>query len=270
MREVPPDLFGSVRRPRVLVVAAHPDDETIGAGALLWTLSSSGCDVAIAHATDGAPLNMSDAHAHGFDTREAYAAAREGELREALSCLPTSPERFRFGFADQSLARRLGDAAGALVDLLRSWRPSVVLTHPYEGGHPDHDTVALMVTFAIASSDVADPPRHIEFTSYHLANGVPRSGVFLREDGPVSVVELTDRLRRVKEEMLACFVTQRETLAGFDAGAPEFFRPAPRYDFRQPPHAPPLLYDLYDWGIGSDEWRARAAAFLDAGSAACR
>jgi hypothetical protein len=78
-----------------------------------------------------------------------------------------------------------------------------------------------------------------------------------------------DEALQMKGRMLECFVSQRETLATMATATPECFRDAPEYDFRRPPHAPPLLYDLYRWGITSDQWLARAAALLDGESVSC-
>lgn len=248
----------------VLLVAAHPDDETVGAGALLSRLSAGGARLAVVHATDGAPADMTDASAHGFPTRTLYAAAREEELRHALACLPNAVERFPLGFVDQSLAFRLGDLTDALAGVLRAFHPSVVLAHPYEGGHPDHDSAALATTLALSRTGLAQPSRHIEFTSYHLWNGILRSGLFLQGDEGATMLEADEEAEQLKQRMLRCFVSQRDTLGRLDTGARERFRGALRYDFRRPPHEPPLLYDLYHWGITSEQWLARAAALLDA------
>jgi LmbE family N-acetylglucosaminyl deacetylase len=268
MRAPLPDPFTNGRGARVLVLAAHQDDETIGAGGLLWRLSSSQAAVAIAHATDGAPHDMADARANGFQTRSEYAAARNAELDRALARLPRPPERFSLGFVDQSLSLHLRHAVRAVEAIVRAWRPSVLLTHPYEGGHPDHDALALI------ARAVKTTAAHIEFTSYHLWDGAIRAGVFLQPGTSGAwTLHLDDETREVKRAMLDAFVTQRETLSGFDAEGPERFRPAPAYDFRRPPHTPPLLYDLYGWDITSAIWRAQAAALLDevhAGRAVCR
>ena len=60
----------------VLVVAAHPDDETIGAGGMLGRMANP----YVLHVTDGAPRNPDFARAAGYRSREEYARARRREL----------------------------------------------------------------------------------------------------------------------------------------------------------------------------------------------
>jgi LmbE family N-acetylglucosaminyl deacetylase len=124
----------------VAVVVAHPDDEVIAAGARLPLL----CNVSIVHVTDGAPRAMQDARAAGHATRDAYARARRGEAEAALALAGIPPRRlFALGIADQEASFRLAGLARRLARLLRERTMGVVLTHAYEGGHPDHDATAL-------------------------------------------------------------------------------------------------------------------------------
>src|SRR3954469_18766827 len=67
------DSIGSeVVSKRIAVVVAHPDDEAIGAGAVLRGFR----DVTIVHVTDGAPRDDGYAGSKGFASRAEYAAAR--------------------------------------------------------------------------------------------------------------------------------------------------------------------------------------------------
>jgi len=58
------------------------------------------------------------------------------------------------------------DLTCKLVGLIHRLQPTVILTHPYEGGHPDHDACSLAVRAALDSSPEADTELW-EFTSYH-------------------------------------------------------------------------------------------------------
>ena len=66
------------------------------------------------------------------------------------------------------------------------------------------------------------------------------------------------QLRR-KREMLACFASQRATLAPFLELAHERYRLAPSYDFSRPPHGGPLLYERMGFPTSGAAWRAIAA-----------
>jgi hypothetical protein len=58
--------------------------------------------------------------------------------------------------------------------------------------------------------------------------------------------------------MLDAFATQAATLARFPVGD-EVFRPAPAHEFATPPHAGPLLYERFPWGMDGARWRRLAA-----------
>ena len=151
-----------------------------------------------------------------------------------------------------SLVRRIGE-------ILRELRPAAVLTHPYEGGHPDHDATAFAVHAACARMPA--PPDVYEFTSYHQAPGEeqPRieTGRFLPHQDAGEVVALSAADRDRKSRMIACFATQEHMLRHFPLDG-ERFRAAPVYDFSQSPHPGKLFYDYFEWGITGERWRRLA------------
>lgn len=106
----------------------------------------------MAHVTNGAPPVEAEARADGFSSPDEYAAARCAELANALDVLPRQPEQFTLSFRDQMTASQLPQIATEVRRLIQEWRPTVVLTHPYEGGHPDHDSTALAAAVAVVSS----------------------------------------------------------------------------------------------------------------------
>jgi LmbE family N-acetylglucosaminyl deacetylase len=229
--------MADTRGPVVLLIAAHPDDEVIGAGSRLAPFPG----LIIAHVTDGAPRNMIDAAKHGFCSAQDYARARRVELDRALEVLGASAERVELGFPDQGAAWLLTEVVRSLRGLIRTVDPDLILTHAYEGGHPDHDACAFAVhTAAAASHNI------FEFASYHAGPNGIRTGAFLNGEG--AVVELSPLQVAAKQRAFDCFETQRETLSLFQCRT-ECFRRAPVYDFTRPAHAGKLYYENFNWGM---------------------
>lgn len=232
----------------VALVVAHPDDETIGAGVLLRRFRR----LTLVHVTDGAPRDLRDVHAAGFSSCATYAAARRAELRSAMMLAGAgAASRVELGLPDQEASLHLGWLARELSRRLRGM--AAVLTHPYEGGHPDHDAVA----FAVQQTGVPT----IEMAGYHAApGGGIRCGRFLPSDaaGREVVLTLDASERMLRDAMLGCFVTQHATLAPFLALQDQRFRKAPGYDFTRPP-AERIYYDGFNWNMTSARWRELVA-----------
>lgn len=249
--------------PRTLIAFAHPDDETIGAGALLARLPR----VRLLCATDGAPLDRRWWGDPSCPSREAYAALRRRELEAALAVPKVPPQRLvQLTHPDQALSLRLAELSHQLRAALEEEAPEVVLTHPFEGGHPDHDSVAFAVHAAAAllRRAGARAPELWEFASYHASGDALEVQGFLEDDDvDPFICPLGSARREMKRRMLDAYASQRETLAPFGVEA-ERFRRAPRYDFTAPPHPGPPWYERFDWGCTGAQWRQRAAEAMGA------
>jgi N-acetylglucosamine malate deacetylase 2 len=242
----------------VLLLAAHPDDETIGAGASLSLFRT----LLIVHLTDGAPRDLRDARTAGFANAVSYAAARRAELRAALRAGEVVAELVELGAPDRESASRMPELVASLRDVLRQFAPACVITHAYEGGHPDHDTACLVARLACGALD--PPPALLEMAGYFAnVTGDMIVGGFLGEPAAL-VATLAPPERARREAMLECFATQRATLAPFRGMETEAFRLAPPTDFEQAPNPGPLWYERYDWGIDGARWRALARAACEA------
>ena len=249
-----PDIFSL---PSV-IFAAHPDDEVIGLGGLLPRMKNN---VTVVHVTDGAPGNLHDARAAGFDCGEAYANARRIEVLAALRLAGISEKaQIWLSFGDQQTAFSLAELTLRVADVLRTLRPAVVLTHPYEGGHPDHDSTvfavqsALQLLFSVGSNG----PNLWEFTSYHAGPSEMETSEFIPQSGrTVFTFHLTERERALKRRMFDCFPTQKGILSQFPI-AVERIREAPAYRFSDAPQSTRLWYEQFDWGVDGKRWRQLA------------
>ena len=239
-----------------VMVVAHPDDEIIGAANYLANLPESARrDVVIVYATGGVPRDLHFTHEAGFTNRQEYANARRTERDAALRIAGIQPDQcIDLDYTDQEVCFCLPELIGSLSRLIRELQPERVLTHPYEGGHPDHDACALACR---RSADIGGAAV-IEFACYHRGPTGFIAHEFLPSDRRVSVMPLDGKEQARKKRMYECHRSQQQVLQAFST-VNEKFRPAPVYDFHEPPHWGTLHYETLGWEIQGHIWREAAA-----------
>ena len=121
----------------VLVLAAHPDDETLGAGGLIATAAAAGLDVALGVFTAGE-------HSHPNSTThppELLARRREAELRAAANELAPAGVVWLLDLEDGRVAEHEQELVEVLVPALGDARRTLVVAPWRHDGHPDHEAV---------------------------------------------------------------------------------------------------------------------------------
>lgn len=143
---------------RLLLVHAHPDDESIGTGATMARYAAEGARVTLVTCTLGElgeiiPPSLAHLGASAEDRLGEY---RIGELAAACAALGVTDHRFLGGpgrWRDSGMMGTDGNddprcfwradvdqAAHALLEVIREVRPQVLVTYDANGfyGHPDH------------------------------------------------------------------------------------------------------------------------------------
>lgn len=154
------DRVGSAER--LLVVVAHPDDETFGTGSLLAHAARCGADAVVACATRG---EAGEPVPGSVPPGVALADVRERELRDAAAHLGVG-RVVVFDWADSGMdgeaapgslvAAPIDGVAEPIIALIEEFRPTIVVTLDGSDGHRDHLHVrdATLVAVERATWDV--------------------------------------------------------------------------------------------------------------------
>lgn len=243
--------------PKTLLVFAHPGDETLGLGARLARFQAAH----LVHVTDGAPGDEEESRKLGFRSLREYRQARAKELNDALNLAGVGAiSRDCLGIPEREASLHLPWLARQIFRFLLEREPEAIFTHPYEGGHPDHDACAFAVRSAVEHWKFQHKqiPVIIEAAFYHAGPDGIEAGAFLPAPTASHLsFELSKAERLRKKPLLECFKTQQESLRDFPLLC-EQYRIAPEYDFSRPPHPAPAWYDRFGWSIAAAEFCNRA------------
>ncbi len=163
---------------RLLLVHAHPDDESIGTGSTMAHYAASGAHVTLVTCTLGEEGEIHVPELAGLAAAEAdqLGGYRLAELAHACAELGVTDHRFLGGagrYRDSGMmglptnghprafwGADLDEAAGHLLEILREVRPQVLITYDENGfyGHPDHiqaNRVAMRAVELAAAEGIA-------------------------------------------------------------------------------------------------------------------
>ena len=140
---------------RLVVVAAHPDDEVLGAGGLVATAAGDGVEVVVVVLTDG-----EGSHPASPSTSPAQlASVRRAECRAGLDRLGDDVVVEHAGLPDGRLEEREQECAALLTRVVGDGRGAVIVA-PYRcDGHPDHEAAGR----AAAAAAVRTGARLLEY-----------------------------------------------------------------------------------------------------------
>lgn len=146
---------------RLLVVAPHPDDETLGCGLLIQQVLAAGGTVRLLLLTDGDnnpwPQRFIEHRLRIDDAaRLRWGARRRSEVTQAMAHLGMPVSALQaLGWRDMEITRRLlDDAHGAIATIRKVWQefqPTLVCCPALSDSHPDHGAAHVLCRLTLAS-----------------------------------------------------------------------------------------------------------------------
>lgn len=177
---------------RVLVLAAHPDDESMGCGGTIALLAGAGADVSVVFASDGeATIGSPRAPALTATLRRREAAA-------ACQILGVTRAPVFLGHPDGALPDAVDALAASLTALVAQRRPEALLVPWFLDGHADHRALTEVLSRA-------DLPADLQVWGFEVWTPLPVTRL-------VDITEVEDRKR-------AALAAHRTAHAAFDVSA---------------------------------------------------
>lgn len=218
---------------RLLSVHAHPDDESSKAAATTARYAAEGYEVMVATFTGGERGDILNPHLNPADYAGRLQEARELEMAEAARILGV--QHRWLGFVDSGLPEgnplpplpegcfaltSLTEATLPLVELIREFRPHVMITYDESGGYPHPDHIQTHKASVAAFRYAADPafapelgPAWQTLKMYYTHGFVRRKlelidEEFQRRGQPSPVAEVLERWRAVAGDIMTRVTTQ--------------------------------------------------------------
>jgi len=200
--------FSITAQDRVLILAPHPDDESLSSGGLIQAALAAGATVRVLLFTDGDnnpwPQRWIEKRwVIGPSERARWGARRRAEAQQALRGLGVADAHVHFlGLPDTGLTDLLISADSelmqALIAELREFRPTRLVIPGLQDRHPDHSAAHVLARIAMQR---ADPASAIEVLSYLVHTD-------LTELPSTRVLTLTPEQIQRKREAIAAHETQ--------------------------------------------------------------
>jgi LmbE family N-acetylglucosaminyl deacetylase/SAM-dependent methyltransferase len=184
--------------PRVVVLSAHPDDETLAVGGLLAALHRAGAPSEVVVATSGEASHPGSS----AWTPQALATVRRAEVERAVATLAPGAAVHHLGLPDGGLTQRRPELVARLRERITAGT-LVLAPHPRDG-HPDHDVLGQAARQVSRDAGAAVVHYPVWLWHWGLPTGFPWSSAKAVEPG-------LDALA-LKREALALFPSQTDPL----------------------------------------------------------
>ena len=223
---------------RILVLAPHPDDEVVGAGAAIMRARAAGSEVYVAYLSDGVPaaeLMWPWAVKHRPE-RVAVRLEEAAQVAQALGLRKVCARKI----ATRSLRFNLQSTLLGIRKCIHERAIETVWVPAYEGGHQDHDAANFLASY------LALHTRVWEFAEYNFVGARVRTNTFVSNTDAVCELHLSTLEQAHKRELLARYRSERGNLS-YVGTRVERFRPLARYDYSTPPHSGRTFYQRFQW-----------------------
>ena len=193
-----------------IVIVAHPDDEILGCATLIRRSVLARKRVIIIIVTSGANVGENN-----------IAQIRRQESENALKSIGICESQIVWlNYPDQNTYKHFDEIYLQLQDKIKQngMEQCILITHAFEGGHPDHDILAV-ISFRMLQKGLI--PEVYCFPLYSKINGVRRYQ-YCDLDKPI-ILYHTSLESELKQKAISFYCSQREITKHFQVNSEKYF-----------------------------------------------
>ena len=228
------DLIASLAGARLLLIAPHPDDESLALGGLIQHAVRQQARITILQITDGDnnpwPQRWLERRLRiGPVERQRWGQRRADEMLQAMHQLGLDDaSRRRLSWPDMELTARLqtrgAETIQALVDIMRDAAPEIVVLPTLSDWHPDHAACHVMTRLAMCR--LSPSPACL---TYHVHGHRPATGLPIHV--PLDVAMYEGKRRAILAHRTQVAMARRRLLARVGETETLHELPLPERDF---------------------------------------
>lgn len=149
----------------ILIIAPHPDDETLGCGGIIAIKSRAGYEINIIVLSDGSRLFEGTFGKNTQPSPKGISDLRKRETERTVKLLGGDPGKIRYlDYKDGSLEEKTDEIAKLIREAIHELKPEQVYAPDNYEHHPDHNAANVITRKAL--EEIEEKP---EFHQYFLS-----------------------------------------------------------------------------------------------------
>lgn len=220
----------------ILILAPHPDDETVGLSVFMRRKQEEGCNFFIFFLTNGV-VSKSEMWFWEKNKYHIFLEKRLSEMRDSLNFFKIK-DYFLQNIPTRHLRSCIEQTFLKIKSIIKDQTIDSIFVPAYEGGHQDHDVANFIASKFIKKINV------FEYSEYHNYRDKVHSNMFINKIGNETLIEFNKNEVDYKRNALLIYKSERKNLNYIEIKR-EVYRPIIKYNYNSVPHTGTLFYKRF-------------------------
>ena len=222
----------------ILILAPHPDDESVGLSVFIKRKKAEGCKIVIFFLTNGV-ISKNEMWFWEKNKYEKFLHKRLNEMENSLKFFKIK-DFFLQNISTRNLRNNILKTFHKIQSIIKNKTIDSIFVPAYEGGHQDHDVANFIASQFKKKLNV------FEYSEYHNYGNKVHSNTFIKNTGSETVLEFNQNEVVYKKHALSVYNSEKKNLNYINIKR-EVYRPIVKYNYDSVPHKGKLFYKRFNF-----------------------